>query len=132
MHIAVLVVVIASIPPAAKTLAVIGSVYGLLQAAKKIPVLTQYITGWVAIALNVLLSACGLLVAVPADQLYTTNTLLLLLTTGMGAAGIHGTVQNLSPPTVLATVPPSTKVVDVPATLVPDDPGAVAVKKDEK
>jgi hypothetical protein len=117
-----------SIPPAAKTLAVIVAVYGLLQAAKKVPALTGYIKGWVAIALNVALSACGLLVTVPADQLYSPTTLLLLLTTGMSAAGIHGTVSALSEPTVLATVPPSTKVVDVPATLEPIDPAAVPVK----
>ena len=99
-----------TIPPAAKMLAIIGSVYELLQGAKKIPALTKYLTGWVAIAGNVALTACGLLIVIPPDQLYTTNTLLLLVTTVMGAAGIHGTVSALSSTTVLATVPPSTAV----------------------
>ena len=117
-----------SIPPAAKTIAVIASVYGLLQGIKKIPGLTAFITGWKAIALNVALSACGLLITIPADQLYTTNTLLLLLTTGAGAAGVHGTVSALSAPTVLATTPPSTIVKEVPAVLVPTNPSAVPVE----
>lgn len=120
-----------SIPPAAKTIAVIGSVYGLLQGLKKIPALTPFITGWKAIVLNVILTACGLLITIPPDQLYTTNTLLLLITTGAGAAGIHGTVKALSAPTVLAVTPPSTQVKEVPAVLVPTNPAAVPVEPKE-
>jgi hypothetical protein len=123
--VAVLVAVTLNIPPAAKVLAVIGAVYGILQAAKRIPALTKYLTGWVAIAVNVLLSAGGLLIAIPADQLYTQSTLLALITTVLSAAGIHGTVSAMSQPQVLATVPPSTQVKEVPATLVPDDPKAI-------
>ena len=118
-----------SVPPAAKVLAVIGAVYGIIQAAKKIPAFTKYLTGWVAIAVNVLLSAGGLLIAIPADQLYTANTLLALISTALGAAGIHGTVSAMSPPTILATVPPSTQVKEVAATLVPDNPAAVPAEK---
>ena len=121
-----------NIPAAAKVLAVIGSVYGLLQAAKKIPALTQYLTGWVAIAVNVLLSAGGLLIAIPADQLYTQSTLLALVTTVLSAAGIHGTVSAMSQPQVLATVPPSTQVKEVPAVLEPIDPKAVPVPEKTK
>jgi putative copper export protein len=114
-----------TIPPAAKALAVIGAVYGLIQGAKKIPAVTPYLTGWVAVAVNVILTACGLLLTIPPDQLYTTNTALLLLTTILGAAGVHGTVASFTPPQILASVPPSTQVKEVPATLVPDDPKAV-------
>ena len=117
-----------SVPPAAKVLAVIGAVYGILQTAKKIPAFTKYLTGWVAVAVNVALSAGGLVLAIPADQLYTTNTLLALISTALGAAGIHGTVSAMTPPTVLATVPPSTEVKAVPAALVPTDPAAVPVE----
>ena len=119
--------VLLTIPPAAKVLGVATSVYLALQAAKKIPGLTKYLTGWVAIAVNVLMTATGLLLTIPADQLYTENTAMLLITTILGAAGIHGTVSKMSEPTVLATIPPSTQVKEVPATLVPDNPAAVAV-----
>ena len=118
-----------AIPPAAKVLAISGSVYGILLAAKKIPALTQYLTGWLAIAINVALSVLGLVIAIPADQLYTTNTALTLLTVALGAAGVHGTVKSMSEPQVLATIPPSTQVKEVPATLVPDNPKAVVTKE---
>lgn len=117
-----------SIPPAAKVLVVVGAVYGILQGLKKVPALTQYLTGWLAVAVNVALTVCGLLVAIPADQLYTANTAMLLVTTILGSAGVHGTVKAMSPPTVLATVPPSTVVKEVPATLEPVNPAAVPVE----
>jgi hypothetical protein len=116
-----------SLPPAAKVLAVMGSVYGLLFGLKKIPALTPYLTGTVAIALNVVTTVLGLLLALPAEQLYTSNTLVLIVTTVLGSAGIHGTVKAMSPPQVLATHPPDPTVKEVPATLVPIDPAAVAV-----
>lgn len=92
-----------SLPPAAKALAVMGVVYGLIQALKQAPFLTPYLTGIWAIALNVVLTSLGLLIAIPADQLYTTNTLLTLLSTALGAAGVHGTVKLMSAPAVPAT-----------------------------
>lgn len=114
-----------NIPPAVSVLAVTATVYGVLQGLKKIPVLTPYLTGWVAIAFNVLLSIGGLLITIPANQLYTTSTLIALLTTVLSAAGVHGTVSALSKPTVLAATPPTGEVKEVPATLVPNDPGNV-------
>jgi hypothetical protein len=114
-----------TVPPAAKALAVIGAVYGLIQAAKKIPAVTPYLTGWVSVAVNVILTACGLLLTIPPGQLYTTNTALLLLTTILGAAGVHGTVASFTPPTILASVPPSTQVKSVPAVLEPINPKAI-------
>src|ERR1700739_516118 len=85
-----------TVPPTAKVLAIIAAIYSLIQALKKIPALTPYIKGWVAIALNVALSAGSLLITVPASQLYTQDTFIALVTTFLAAAGIHGTVQTLS------------------------------------
>jgi hypothetical protein len=126
-----------TIPPAVKTLAVIAAVYGVLQGLKKIPVLTQYLTGWWAIGFNVVFSILGQLVVIPANQLYTANTLniiLTVLTTVLSAAGIHGTIKSMSAPQMLASFPPDPQVKEVPATLVPDDPAAVPVdpKADKK
>lgn len=123
--------IVLTIPPAVKTLAVIVAVYGVLQGLKKIPVLTQFLTGWKAVAFNVVFSVLGQLAVIPADQLYTQNTLNIIvgvLTTVLSAAGLHGTIRSMSGPTVLATVPSGPVVKEVPATLVPSDPQAVAVK----
>lgn len=114
-----------TIPPAAKVLAIVASVYGIIQTLKKVPGVTQYLTGWVAVVVNIALSVGGLMLAIPPDQLYTSNTAVLLITTILGSAGVHGTVKSMSEPTVLATVPPSTTVKEVPATLVPKNPAAV-------
>jgi hypothetical protein len=129
MNLAILILVAFTIPPAAKVLAISGSVYGILLAAKKIPALTQYLTGWLAVGFNVALSILGLLIAIPADQLYTANTALTLLTVALGAAGVHGTVKSMSEPQVLATIPPDPQVREMPATLVPDNPKAVVTKE---
>jgi hypothetical protein len=119
------------LPPAAKTLAVVTLIYGLVQGIKKIPVLTPYITGWVAVALNLVLQVCGFFVTIPADQLYTSNTLTLIINglvlPYLASAGIHGTIKSFSQPQVLAQTPPDGKVREVDATLVPNDPENVAV-----
>lgn len=81
-----------SLPPAIKVLAVAGAVYGILQALKQPNALTPYIKGWVAICLNVLLSAGGVILATPADQLYTSQTVLAILAAALAAAGVHGTI----------------------------------------
>jgi hypothetical protein len=116
-----------TVPPAAKVLAVVAVIYPLIQGLKKIPALTPYLKGWWAIALNVALTICGDLIVVPADQLYTTNTLLALVTGALASAGVHGTISSLLPPTVLATIPPDPQVKEVPATLEPVNPAAVPV-----
>ncbi len=125
----ILTTVTLDIPPAAKVLAVSASVYAILLAAKKIPAFTSFLQGWVAIAFNVALTVGGLVIAIPAGQLYTTNTAVTLVTAALAAAGVHGTVKSLSQPTILASVPPSTQVKEVPATLVPENPVAVPVDK---
>lgn len=91
---------ISSLPPAAKALAVLGFVYGVIQILKQSTVLAPYITGWKATALNAVLSLLGLFVVIPPDQLYNLGTLGTTLTTWLGivlgAAGIHGTVSKLT------------------------------------
>ena len=117
--IAVLVALTLTVPPAAKVLAIVALVYPIIQGLNKIPALTKYLMGWVAVALNVALSACGLLIAIPADQLYTSNTLLALVTACLSAAGVHGTVSAMSTPQMLVTTPPSPQVHEAAATLEP-------------
>jgi hypothetical protein len=116
----VLVAVALTIPPAAKVLAIAALVYAVIQGVKQIPALTPYLTGWVAIGVNVALTATGLLIAIPADQLYTMNTLMALVTACLTAAGVHGTVSAMSPPQMLVTTPPSAVVHEAPATLQPE------------
>jgi hypothetical protein len=85
---------LAAIPPAGQVIAIGGVVFAVLQAAKKSPLIGQYITGWVAVALNIVLSGLGVVIAVPATSLYTLGTLQTVLVTilaGSSAAGIHGT-----------------------------------------
>lgn len=101
MHLLMIVLFVSlmALPPAAKALAVLGFVYGILQIAKQSTVLAPYITGWKALALNAVLSLAGLLVAIPPAQLYDLTTLGTTITTWLGivlgAAGIHGTVSKL-------------------------------------
>lgn len=131
-----------TVPPAAKVVAAFILIYTITFGLKKIPALTKYITGWVAIAVNILLAVGSLFVppnGIEASDLWTTNTALALfnaiataLTTSAAAAGIHGTIKSMSAPQVLATIPPSTQVHEVPATLIPDDPKAVAVQPTTK
>lgn len=86
------------VPPAAKVIAVVVVIYGVIQGLKQIPGLKPYLTGWTAITLNIVLSVLALFVgptAIPADQLYTVNTLMTVLSVGLGAAGIHGTVSTM-------------------------------------
>jgi hypothetical protein len=85
-----------TIPTAAKMLAILTLVYGILQIVKKSPLIGPYINGWVAIALNLVLNALGAIIVISPDQLYTTNSLLVILTAALGSAGIHGTVSKLT------------------------------------
>jgi uncharacterized membrane protein HdeD (DUF308 family) len=89
-------VFLASVPPAAKVLGVAVLVYGVIQIVKQSPLIGPHIGGWVAVVLNIVLNGLGALVTIPAAQLYTTNSLLLILTAALGSAGIHGTVSKLS------------------------------------
>ena len=123
-----LVAVALTIPPAAKVLAIAALVYSVVQGLKKIPALTAYLTGWVAIALNVILSATGLLIAIPASDLYTMNTLMALITACLTAAGVHGTVSSMSQPQMLVVSPPDTQVHEAPAVLEPRNPEDKAAK----
>lgn len=124
-----------SVPPEAKVVAAFLLIYALMFGLKKIPALVPYLQGWVAIAVNILLAVASLFVppsGIQPGSLYTMgtgmaviNAILTAITTSAAASGIHGAVRSLSQPTVLATVPPSTQVKEVPATLVPDNPKAI-------
>jgi hypothetical protein len=130
-----LVAVTLQIPPAAKVVAAFILIYALMFGLKKIPALVPYLQGWLAIVVNIVLAVASLFVppsGIQPSQLYTMSTgmavinaILTAITTSAAAAGIHGTIKSMSQPTVLATVPPSTQVQEVPATLVPDNPKAV-------
>ena len=88
---------------AGKVLAIIGLVYTCLQGLKKA---FPAISGWWSVALNVALSVLMVIVALPPDQLWSLSTLTTLLTAGiaaLGAAGVHGTVQNLGPSSTTPT-----------------------------
>jgi len=130
----VLALVSFTLPPAAKTLAVVVTVFGVLQAIKRNAWANQYlVSGWKAVAFNVIFTAFGTWAVLPANDLYDpaviTNTLLQALLSAMASAGIHGTVQALGTPTVVATTPPDTTLQNVPAHLEPNDPDAIAVEK---
>lgn len=90
-----------SFPPAAvlevKTLAIAAGVYSIIQVLKQAPVLQPYLKGWLAIALNVLLSITGALMVIPAGQVFTFPTIVTVLSAALAAAGVHGTVNSLQP-----------------------------------
>ena len=89
-----LVAVALAVPPALKVIAVSGLVYAVIQGAKKSPWLGSMIQGWWAVALNVVLTVSGIVAVIPADQLYTMQTLETTILAVLASAGIHGTVQN--------------------------------------
>lgn len=78
-----------------KIVAISGGVYAVLQVLKQAPVLQKYLSGWVAIALNVAMSVTGVLLALQPSQVFTVQTLTTILAAALGAAGIHGTVSAL-------------------------------------
>jgi hypothetical protein len=77
----------------AKVLAVAAAVFSILQIVKKF---VPGLGGVWAIAFNVALALIGFVITVPADQLFTLNTLVGLITAIAAAAGIHGTVKSMS------------------------------------
>lgn len=99
MH-AALALVVLNVALATKVLGASVVIYAALQAIKKV---WPQVGGWWAIALNVALSILAVLVVTPVDQLWTTGTLIAIITAGAAAAGIHGTVRSLSAPTDVGT-----------------------------
>lgn len=84
-----------ALPPAARTLAVAGSVYGIMFAAKKNNWVCQYINGWLAVTFNFVLTVLGLIVVVPAEQLYTLNTFTAVVVGVLSSSGIHGMSKSI-------------------------------------
>ena len=101
---------------ASKVLAIMASVFAILQAAKKaFPALS----GWYAVAINVAISVIGMLVVIPPDKLFSLETLTtaaLALIAALGAAGIHGTYTNVINPAEPVVVPSMTTQVSAPAS----------------
>jgi len=98
-----LVLVAFALPPAAKTLTVAATVYAVLQAAKQSPWAAKYISGWVAVLANVILTVLGVVLAppgIPADQLYTLATFQQIVITVFLSAGLHGTVSKVLLPSL--------------------------------
>lgn len=85
------------IPTAAQLLVVLTAVFAIMTAAKASPWLSQYLNGWVSVTLNIVLTVLGLVIAVPANQLYTWPGLVALIVTVLGSSGIHGMVTNVPP-----------------------------------
>jgi hypothetical protein len=76
----------------ARIIAVIGIVYAALQALKlAFPAIAG---GW-AILLNVIFSAAGIVVALPAEKVFSLETLTAVIVAAIGAAGVHGTVSSM-------------------------------------
>ncbi|MBZ5523573.1 MAG: hypothetical protein LAP21_15170 [Acidobacteriia bacterium] len=75
-----------------KVLLVAGLVYTVLQGAKRfLPV-----TGYLAIAGNVALSVLGVVTIVQPQDLFSTQTLMAVITAASSAAGAHGTLRSLN------------------------------------
>lgn len=100
---------------ASKVLAIMASVFAILQAAKKaFPALS----GWYAVAINVAISVIGMLVVIPPDKLFSLETLTtaaLALIAALGAAGIHGTYTNVINPPEPVVIPSMTTSTQVSA-----------------
>lgn len=74
----------------ARIIAVIGIVFAAVQAAKlAFPAIAG---GW-AILLNIVLSTAGIVVALPAEKVFSLETLSAVIVAAIGAAGVHGTVS---------------------------------------
>lgn len=102
-----------SVPPAARSLAVLAAVYAIITAAKLSPWLAQYITGWGGVVVNTVLTVIGLIVVIPADQLYSWNSLVSVIVSVLGSSGIHGMVKNI--PAAPPATPPATGIASAPS-----------------
>lgn len=83
------------IPTAAQLLVVLTAVFAIMTAAKASPWLSPYLKGWVSLTVNIILTVLGLVIAVPANQLYTWPGFIALIVTVLGSSGIHGIQTNI-------------------------------------
>lgn len=81
-----------TLPSPALVIAVACIVVPLIQLTKRI---APALGGWYALALNFTLSALGVVITTPPDQLYTVTTALAILQATGIASGIHGTSKLL-------------------------------------
>jgi hypothetical protein len=80
----------------AKIVGVSVAVAALLQVCKQAPVLAPYLKGWIAVAVNVVLSVVGVYAVTPAAQVFTLQTFVTVLTAALAAAGVHGTATKMA------------------------------------
>lgn len=83
------------IPTAGQLLVVLTAVFAIMTAAKASPWLSPYLKGWVSLTVNIILTILGLIIAVPANQLYTWPGFIALIVSVLGSSGIHGMVTNI-------------------------------------
>lgn len=74
----------------ARIVVVAGSLCTILQLLKRF---LPSVNGWVAVALNFVLSASGILAITRPDQIWTVATWQNVIVTSLAAAGIHGTTK---------------------------------------
>lgn len=79
-----------------KAVAVAGVVFAALQVVKKFTN-WSFLSGNWAIAANVALSVVGTISTTATAQIFTTSTLVAILTTAFLAAGLHGVATTVSP-----------------------------------
>jgi hypothetical protein len=74
---------------AGKVIVIAGMVAAIVQGIKKL----INLSGVGAMVLNGIASVVALIAVTPADQLFTIQTLIALITTILGAAGIHSLLR---------------------------------------
>jgi hypothetical protein len=78
-----------------KVISISIAVSAIMLVLKQAPVLQKWIQGWVAIAVNVVLSVVGVYAVVQPSQVFTLQTFLTVLTAALAAAGVHGTTTKM-------------------------------------
>ncbi len=81
---------------AMKILEIAGSVFTILQVVKKVFPFSGKAGTYIAITLNVALSALGVIVVVKPENLFSLDTLTAVISVALTAAGGHGTWRSIS------------------------------------
>lgn len=84
----------------ARIVVVAGTLCTILQLVKRY---LPAVNGWLAVALNLTLSASGILAITRPDQIWTIATWQNVFVTSLAAAGIHGTTKLMRDPDASAT-----------------------------
>ena len=73
-----------------KVIAISGLVYAVIKAAKQSPWFAPYLSGWLAVVVNVVFTIVGVVVTAQPDTLWTVGTLQAILIAVFMSSGIHG------------------------------------------